>query len=469
MTMSVTPLGATAPVLDSSEALHSGHVVQFYTDDGFVMDSLADFLGSALSSGDSAIVIATREHLEGIAQRLDRQARLDFVRALEEGRYFALDAEETLAKFMDGDLPDADRFQGIAGDLVERARDAALSPERHVVAFGEMVAVLWEQGHRHAAIRLEELWNGLAQTHLFSLRCAYPIGCFSRSEDAEDFARVCGTHSTVIPEESYTALASEEERLRSVSRLQQSERALASATETRVELMQKIEEHQRSEAQLSKLSARLMRVQDEERRSVARELHESIGQDLIALQMNLQTLESEDSGSERNQLLAEAKATISQCVGQLRLLSYVLHPPLLDEVGLVAALSWYARGFSHRSAIRVELDLPTQRVSLGSRVELTLFRIVQESLSNVHRHSGSRTAGVRLVVSDTEAMIEVTDRGRGFTGGVPGGHSTNGDGLGLSSMRSRLEDLGGSLDVESSSAGVLLRATIPLSQVPLPN
>ncbi|HUJ33142.1 MAG TPA: MEDS domain-containing protein [Candidatus Acidoferrum sp.] len=460
--MSISPTESRPSLRGRLRKAGQGHVVQFYTDDAFVTDGVAHLVAEALDAGDSAVVVVTPAHAEAIAQRLNAEAPLDFARALEERRYVSFDAATTLASIMDEDLPNEERFVDVIAGAVERARDAALSADRHVVAFGEMVVLLWQQGKREAAIRLEALWNQLARTHSFSLRCAYPIESFARQEDAQFFARVCAEHSAVIPEESYTALQTDEERLRAISRLQQRERALETETAAREKLARQVEEHKRVETQLSGLSARLMRTQDEERRSVARELHESIGQDLVALQMSLQSLESERHDAARAALIAEARETISRSIRELRLLSYVLHPPLLDELGLVAAISWYANGFSQRSGIRVGLDLPSDSLRLGNRTELTLFRVVQEALANVQRHSQSATAEILLAVTAEEALLEVIDRGKGFPQDILDRSCPRTEGLGLASMRSRLEDLGGRLEIETDGAGTRLRASIPL-------
>jgi hypothetical protein len=163
-------------------------------------------------------VIATKAHREALAQRLKARG-LDTLKAGMHGRYIALDAAETLAKLSVDGWPDAARFAKLMGDIVTQAQAASEGGNSRVVAFGEMVSLLWAQGKREAAIYLEQLWNDLAKTHSFSLRCAYPIGSFGSEADSEPFLKVCAEHSSVIPSESYTELITDEERLRNISHL----------------------------------------------------------------------------------------------------------------------------------------------------------------------------------------------------------------------------------------------------------
>ena len=190
------------------------HFVQFYDSDAFLLDSVSDYIGSALGAGETGIVVATEAHCEGVEGRL-QAAGLNVAAARARGQYLALDAIETLAKFMVDGAPDEERFIDVLGSIIARA-----APGRRVRIFGEMVALLLVDGEG-AAMRLEELWNGLQRTHSFSLFCAYPMPHFAGEAPAELLGKVCGEHSSVIPAESYTALASVDGRLRAVAQLQQ--------------------------------------------------------------------------------------------------------------------------------------------------------------------------------------------------------------------------------------------------------
>jgi PAS domain S-box-containing protein len=222
-----------------------------------------------------------------------------------------------------------------------------------------------------------------------------------------------------------------------------------------------------SEDTLRRLSAQLIRIQDDERRRLARELHDSVGQCLAALKINLEVLHS--SGQELaldgkpGRALSEALTLADQCLTDTRTISHLLHPPLLDRVGLPSALRWYVDGFVERSGIRVKLHLPPSFTRLEPDLETTLFRIVQESLTNIHRHSGSPTAEIRLAADAESVMLEVTDHG----GGIPperlrrcnGGRAALG--VGIAGMRERVRQFGGHLEVRSSPQGTTIQASLP--------
>lgn len=209
-----------------SDHLHTcEHSVQFYGDDGFLLDELSRFIGDSLEKGEPAIIVATEAHREGLSRLL--QARdIDLVQAIVEGRYIALDASETLSKFMRGPLPDETLFFETIGGVIASAKSASRSERPRIAIFGEMVALLWEEGKPEAAVSLEQLWNELARTHTFELRCGYPMSFFSQSGDSGAFEQICSTHSSVVPTERYTALEKEDDRLREISLLQQKAQAL---------------------------------------------------------------------------------------------------------------------------------------------------------------------------------------------------------------------------------------------------
>ena len=203
----------------------SEHSVQFYVEDAALVDSLSRSIGTALGTGDSAVAMATKAHLDGLERRLKARG-LDLRKVIETGRYIPWDARETLSKFTLEGWPDAARFAEVIGNVIERARSAAEGDDPRVFAFGEMVALLWAEGKPGSALYLEQLWNDLAKKHSFTLRCAYPIKAFDREEHGEPFLKICAEHSTVIPAENFTALIDEEQRLRDITRLQQKEQAL---------------------------------------------------------------------------------------------------------------------------------------------------------------------------------------------------------------------------------------------------
>jgi PAS domain S-box-containing protein len=216
------------------ESLSQAHSVQFYEDDDFLVDGLSRFIGAALLAGDSAVVIATKYHRNGLTRLLTRRG-LDLMPAVKRGQYLTLDAAETLSKFMVDGLPDGARFSHVIGSVISQLRSAAQPPQQRVAAFGEMVALLWAEGKWDAAIQLEQLWNELAQTHSFHLHCAYPIHFFAQEKHGELLQMLCSQHSHVVPTEAYTTLASDEQRRRSVIFLQQKAQALETEIRERKE------------------------------------------------------------------------------------------------------------------------------------------------------------------------------------------------------------------------------------------
>jgi PAS domain S-box-containing protein len=208
--------GGQAPVVDWSAAPESGHFVQFYESDAFLVDSVGGFLGAALGTGDGGLSIATRPHQVGIEESLKARG-IDVAGVRDSGRYVPLDAAETLAAIMVEGMPDPARFGDVIGRVIGRmTRDG-----RRISAFGEMVALLWAEGNRAGAIRLEELWNEMRRTHSIAVLCGYPIRGFTGEANSEPFHAICAQHAHVIPAESYAALASAEERLRAITQLQQ--------------------------------------------------------------------------------------------------------------------------------------------------------------------------------------------------------------------------------------------------------
>jgi len=227
-----------------------------------------------------------------------------------------------------------------------------------------------------------------------------------------------------------------------------------------------ITERLRVEEALHQLSTRLLELQDEERRRLGRELHDSLAQTVLAVNLNLaQATQSSNSLSARSRrALEEARRLLQEMSQEIRTLSYLLHPPLLDELGLVSAIKEYAEGFSDRSGISLSLDLPTGFGRLPQEAETALFRIIQESLSNIQRHSGSQTAAISLTANDHSVKLEIRDEGKGMaqTPVIVQGAGRARLGVGILGMRERMTQLGGKLEIESSPSGTLVRATIPL-------
>jgi PAS domain S-box-containing protein len=591
---------ATAP---AAELHPSPHAVQFYNADASLVQEVGAFLGAALAAGNSALVLATAAHRRGFANELEARG-LSLSKIIRQGRYIELDAAETLTKVMIDDRPDAERFAEVIGSTILRANAAAKADHPRAAVFGEMVALLWAAGKPKAALELERLWNKLAPTHPFALRCAYPIAGFSRHEHVEPFLKICGLHSAVLPTESYTRLATEEKRLRGIAEWQQKAQVLDGGGElpesdfrlrlfidavqdyaiffldtrgnvatwnpgaerikgykaseiigkhfssfypeediwsgkparelevaarvgrfedegwrlrkdgsrfwanviitairnhagellgfakitrdftermrmqealrrTNIELAAEIEERKSAEKKLAAserslrdLSLRLLRSQDEERKRIGRDLHDSLGQYLAMLKLNLEllqpTLESlPDDAAER---FSSCLRLADDAIREVRTISYLLYPPMLEQTGLKSAIDWYLDGFSKRSNIQTSFEADPDFPRLSREIELALFRVLQESLTNVHRHSKSATASVRLSMTDGQSVLEIRDEGRGIPSEVL--EQLNEDarrscGVGLRGMEERVRQLGGKLEIASTPNGTIIRATAP--------
>jgi signal transduction histidine kinase len=217
--------------------------------------------------------------------------------------------------------------------------------------------------------------------------------------------------------------------------------------------------------ELQNLSQRLLKVRDEERRRLARDLHDSTGQTLAALKISISFLEEKCKQDVSTlSLVCDVAALADQAIEEIRTTSYLLHPPLLDEVGFPCAAEWYVDGFAKRSGINVTLNLATAGERLPMTIEIALFRVLQESLTNVHRHSAAKRVSVCFQREVDAAILEIRDFGRG----IPSARLARlrevsaETGVGLAGMRERLNELKGKLEIESDSGGTSLRAIVPL-------
>ena len=568
-------LNAVPPALG-----HPAHAVQFYQDEHLLIEELTRLIGTSLVSGDAAIVVATKPHREALERSLAARG-LNTDSATAEGRYVALDVAEVLAQIMRGQMPDPEQFATILGGTIAKAQAASIAAEPCTVIFGEMVAILWTEGKVEAAIRIEELWNSLAEQHSFSLRCAYPMDGFHQDAHGELFMKVCAAHSAVLPMGTRGLLFSDDERLRTIAKLQQKlevlehEKALH-ASEQRFQLLveaaqdyaifmldtegrvktwntggerikgykaseilgkhiscfysdgdlkdgkpqrlldralrdghsedegwrlrrdgtrfwanvvitalkdadgrvvgfskvtrdftERMQTHlalqesqrqlQESEKSLRDLSLNLLRTQDEERRRIGRDLHDSLGQYLAALKMKLDGLQA---ATARHQSIgaddfSQCSELVHESIKEVRTISYLLYPPMLEELGLKSAIPWYLEGFAQRSGIQTMFEVSADFTRLERDVELALFRVLQESLTNVHRHSGSATADVSLMLIEDKVVLKIRDHGKG----APGSGTL---GVGLRGMSERVRQLGGDLELSSSEPGFTVKASVPL-------
>jgi PAS domain S-box-containing protein len=698
--------------LPFSIAHQHAHTVQFYGEDGVLLHELKSYIGSALTTGSSAIVIATEGHIVGLARTLEAHG-IDIRKAEAENRYFPLNATEVMSQFIVGGRPDPVRFEEVVGSLIARAAQGARDENKCVVAFGEMVALLWAEGRAQAALELEKMWNGLAKRHSFSLHCAYPMQGFRSEELADSLLKICAEHTGVVESDSVIHLLSKDrdsrdgkpgveaslltrvewrgrdepfklfvqnvedyaifmldvegrvatwnpgarrikgykaseiigqhfsrfypeedvragkpqtlldraiagghvedegwrvrkdgskfwanvtitavrddagkligfgkvtrdltERRRAELALHRSEerarlfveavqdyaifmldpegcvstwntgaerikgykaseiigqhfsrfypeediRAGKPDWELKVALKEgrledegwrlrkdgsrfwanviitpvrdhagtllgfskvtrdftermltqrRLEDSERqlreSETSLRDLSLHLLRTQDEERRRIGREIHDSLGQYLSVLKMKLDSMSSGTSEE-----AAECAGLVEECVKEVRTISYLLYPPMLEEMGLKSAIPWYLDGFSKRSGIATTFHAPGDFSRLSRDTELVLFRVLQESLTNVQRHSESKTADIEISQSKNTVTLQITDQGKGLPSRViqQGSQDWMGSlGVGLRGMSERLRQIGGDLDISSGESGTHVRATVPFKKL----
>jgi len=567
---------------------YEGHVVQFYTDDDFLFDVLATYVGTAVAMGDAAVVIATDAHQVGLEQHLAARS-IDVSGAVKQGRFLRFGARETLHEFLVNGKVDEELFRARMDGVLRQARRATRKKGSRIAVFGEMVALLWAEGKPEEAIKLEQFWNKLAERHLFNLVCGYPITGFDRERHIEPFLQICSQHSSVIPSESYIGLESEDERLRRVASLQQRAQVLEKELALRVSeqqlhllveavqdyaifmldtegyvkswnagaerikgykaaeiigkhfsvfypeedlrnrkpwwelelaardgrfedegwrvrkdgsrfwanviitavrdhkgnfvgfgkvtrdftermrsesaLQKEVAERREAEQRLRELSLHLLRTQDEERKRIGRDLHDSLGQYLVALKMQLDTLARTSNNEEK---ISECIRLVKDSIKEVRTISYLLYPPMLEESGLHSAIQWYVDGFTARSGLRTTLQLNPALSRLPRDIELALFRVLQEALTNVHRHSGSKVAHVRLSSEGETVVLEVRDKGRGIPAKLleDSPNWVGAVGIGLRGMKERMRELGGALELVSTPKGTTVTATAPLGNLP---
>jgi signal transduction histidine kinase len=219
-----------------------------------------------------------------------------------------------------------------------------------------------------------------------------------------------------------------------------------------------------AEGSLRTLATRLLRIQDDERRRFSRELHDSIGQYLAAVKMNLAVVGEAAPG---NPALAEAADLVDKASGETRTLSYLLHPPLLDEAGLPSAVKWYVEGFARRSGVQIQMDFASDLGRLPNAVEIALFRVIQEALTNIHRHAQAERAEIQIARSNSSVSLRIRDFGKGMAPRALERFRENSGptGVGLAGMRERIAELGGQFNLNSDSTGTYIDATVPIGPI----
>lgn len=346
------------------------------------------------------------------------------------------------------DEPRATRHRrGVVRGAALKAAKASADPQRAVAAHGESV-----RRHeptlpvREVALRARET---SAQTRADVERL------MGQMREANERLIVAAIQAQNLSDEAHL------EAVRARAELDDLMRRLRAANE---QLATMAEEASEREEKYRRLSGRLLSLQDEERRRLALDLHDSTGQYLAALTMNLDVLgratKALDARSRR--ALAESRSLADQCAREVRTFAYLLHPPLLDEVGLSSAVRWYAEGFAKRSGIHVTMDLG-EIGRLPGPIETALFRVVQEGLTNVHRHASTTTASIRLTATAEAVALDIHDEGQGLRDAATQEHGTVPEtlGVGIQGMRERVRQLGGTFEVEFGDTCTTVRVRVP--------
>jgi len=442
-----------------SASTADGHLVQYYEKEGFLYDRVTDFMSDGLRGSDAAVLIATRAHRDGVESRLARKG-VDLSRLTAGGRYHALDAQETLSRFMVDGSPDPRRFATTIGPVIRTAR----SGDRRVLAFGEMVALLWAEGNRDAAIRLEELWNDLARTETFALLCAYPISHFDDAGYAKPFAEINAAHSWVTPAESYS-IAEADERNRVIAALQQKAAALEAESEQRaaleVALRGKIDE-----------LAEVDRRKDEFLAMLGHELRNPLAPVTTALQI-MRIHETEPSRVARSREIVERQIEhMTRLIDDLLDVSRITRgkielreqPLLLSSVIERAIES--VRPLIDERGHRILLDLPTEPITFLAD-PARLAQVFANLLNNAAKYTdvGGRI-WLHARLEGNDLVVGVKDDGPGLSkelrnhafelfmqGPQTRARARGGLGIGLTLVRRLVELHGGTVEALSEGPG----------------
>lgn len=478
--MTASPLTA---VRESAMSGHN-HAVQFYESEDFLRDSVAGFIGNGLVAGEPVIVIATEQHQSAFADALAARG-LDVIEATSSGDLIVLDARETLATFMAGSMPDPERFLASVGGVIGKIARG----RQQCRAYGEMVDVLWRDGNPEGAIRLEELWNDLAEHYTFNLLCAYPMGNFYSESHAAHFEHVCRTHSHVFPAESFPATGTDAKALaREVAILQQQARALTSEIEHRKELEKALREalvtQRKAEQEKDRLQQEASRMKDQFLATLSHELRTPLT--AILGWSRMLTLGGLDADTMRTACgtIERAARTQAALIDDLLDLSKVVTGKLalrnepVELTTVIESALETLRLAADTKAIRLDVTPMTDRaVVTGDPTRMQ--QIIWNLLSNAIKFSDAGgSVLVALERHNDTARIIVRDQGRGIApaflpyvfdpfrqadGAITREHG--GLGLGLAIVKYLAELHGGSVTATSAGEGhgSTFAVTLPLA------
>src|ERR1700726_1719170 len=423
------------------------HICLIYESQGEQLAMPVPSIRMGLEHGEKCIFIAPEKTLRDVSEGL-HAIGVDVDEAMNSGRLAVASQEDTYLR--NGHF-EPDKMIRFWEETLEPAIASGCSGLRVV---GEMTWALGGDPGTGPLIEYEAKLNYFVRDNPVAVTCQYDRNRFS----PEVILNVIRTHPIVIygnfvcsnpyyvPPEEFLAPSHAEMEVK--------------------RLLANLREREQANKALRELSRRLFQMQDEEHRRIARELHDSIAQELAAVSMNLGQLQKRIEGRDliTDNLLSDSMALVEQCNREIRTISHLLHPPLLDELGLRRALQDYIEGFAGRSAIATTLDVAEDLDRLPAEIETALFRVVQESLGNIHRHSGSTTAAIRIHRDAGTVRLEISDEGRGVPPGLRQGNKEMSVpvGVGIAGMRERLRQVGGQLEIESSDRGTTVRAIVPL-------
>jgi signal transduction histidine kinase/CheY-like chemotaxis protein len=450
----------------------AGHFVQFYENDAYLIGSVGAFIGGGLDAGGGAVVIATRAHRAALQRKL-RARGFDLAGARARGQFVALDAEETLAQFMVGGVPDPRRFAEVIGATVARAARG----RPRVRAFGEMVALLWAQGNRDAAIRVEELWNDIAKAHTFALLCAYPLSGFDRGDTAGPFDAVCRCHTRVVPAESYAQIPAADERRRAIAKLQQKARSLeaeiAHRKEVEATLMRLREQQAADLLEKSRLVAELReadRRKDEFLATLAHELRNPLAP--ISNAVQILRLNCPPELAEVRDVLDRQVSLMARLVDDLLDVSRItrgkveLRRERVELAAVVGNAAESCRPLIESCSHVLTVDLPPDPVYLDAD-PLRLSQVLANLLNNAAKYT---EPGGHIAVTAAREGDQVAVRVRDTGVGIPAvmlprvwdmftqvDHSLErrqgGLGIGLTLVRTLVQLHGGTVEAYSAGPG----------------
>ncbi|MES2537460.1 MAG: MEDS domain-containing protein [Pseudomonadota bacterium] len=412
------------------------HSIQFYENDTFLARSVCEFISPALLAGDSAIIIATPAHRNAIEKLLVQNASTNGVTHPDSsGTLLSLDADETLSKFMVDGWPDRTLFKDLLGDTITQV---SKNRTLRVRAFGEMVALLCAQGQVEAALRLEELWGDLSDFHAFSLLCAYPMHLFQSEGQTQRFHAICAAHPHVIPSETDEEIPASPEKLHhTIAKLQQKARALEF----------EVERHKQAGQVLSNLAAHQERIKEEECKRIAREVHDELGGLLTGIKAYVSVVieRAASAGAAPDKLLDEASQLADDAIDTMRRVIGDLRPSVLDQLGVWSALEWYATQIEERTKLSCECRIHETAAAIETDPERStmLFRIVQETLTNVIRHAGASSVTIRAIRRGDFIEVEIQDNGKG----IDTERLLDRESWGIQGMYERVRPFGGELKI----------------------